>query len=416
MSVVENHIARFNRKDKKLLLACSGGIESVGLFHALKSQGSPFAVLHVNYHLRGEDSDADEQFVRKICSENAVPFRVFHCPTEQTKADGKNLQSEARAYRRKLFDQWTAISKDHFVVLAHHNDDQIETFFLQYFRGSGSFGLAGMDADKRQLLRPLLGINKDDIRNYAQENRLQWREDKSNATNNYLRNLFRNMLIPELTTAIPGLQESILFFQEKLRMENAKIENENGELIELIIKRGEFTTDEWKELGDVGQLLLLRQLGLESWVKTRVDELRTLKLSAEVQTATFAFYKGTDKIFLRRRDENEKHWEYKILKSITGDSKSETMLCCSSEILERTLMVRNAQQNDKILLKGMKGRKSVWDLLKSHGVPQQIRSQIPVFECDGEIVWIPEFAVSDNPFVKNPDSSTVYIALIEKIE
>jgi len=416
MSVVENHIAKFNWEEKKLLLACSGGIDSVVLFHALKSQDLPFAVLHVNYQLRGEDSNSDEQFVRNLCSENAVPLRVFHCPTEQTRADGKNLQNEARNFRRKLFMQWTALSQHHYVVLAHHNDDQLETFFLQHFRGSGNFGLAGMDENKGQILRPFLGISKEDIRLYAEQNNLQWREDKSNSSNNYLRNLFRNQLIPALTTEVPNLKESILIFQENLRKENSKTEQEQGKLIDQIIERAEFTFAEWECLGDVGQLLLLRRLDLETWVKGRIDELKYLKLSAEVLTEEIGFYKGRDKVYIRNKTETEKQWEYKTLKSITGVSKSNSALCCSPEILEQLLFVRGVKPADKIRLTGMTGRKSVWDLLKSKGVPQQMRSQIPVFECNGEIIWIPGFAISDNPFVKNPDSSTIFITLIEKVK
>lgn len=414
MSVVETHISRFDFTNKKLLLACSGGVDSVVLFHALKSQGIPFAVLHVNYHLRGLDSDEDEHFVRNLCFDSGIPHRVFNCPPALTKKEGRNLQNEARDFRRKLFRQWTAISEKHYVVLAHHEDDQTETFFLQYFRGSGNFGLAGMHENKDQLLRPFLGISKETIREYANEHSLHWREDKSNATNTYLRNLFRNILIPALKKEIPGLTESILLFQDQLRIANNRTETEKAALIDAIVSKAEFTFDEWHELTETGQLLLVRKLDLDPWVKVRISQLEVLDLSAEVLAGNYAFYKGDDKVYIRRTDGPEKHWEYKILETITGEPESGSVLRCDPVITQQELLVRAPQKKDKIRLKGMTGRKSVWELLKSKGIPAQLRSQVPVFECNGEIIWVFGFEVSQSPFVENTGSSTLYVTLIEK--
>src|SRR6218665_831587 len=310
MSVVEKHISRFNWKDKKLLLACSGGIDSVALFHTLKHLNIPFAVLHVNYQLRESQSDADEKFVKTLCDQNGIPCRTFKCPTELTTSKGKNLQNEARNFRHTLFKQWTAISEKHFVVLAHHQDDQIETFLLQYFRGSGNYGLAGMHEERNQIIRPFLNLNKSKIKASAEEHQLVWREDQSNISNKYLRNLFRNELIPQLEQTVPHFKESILLFQTQLRLENQRLENELKPQIELMYSKSAFTFTEWNTLTDVGQLFFLKELNLEPWVKNRISELLKLELSAEFFTEYYHFFRGINTIYFRPKQSIEKTWEY----------------------------------------------------------------------------------------------------------
>lgn len=416
MSVVAKHITQINWKDKKLLLACSGGVDSVSLFHAFIELQLPFAVLHVNYQLRDQDSDDDEIFVRNLCRQHGIPVLVEKCPTELTKTQGNNLQNEARKFRHTLFRQWTDLSENHFVVLAHHDDDQIETFFLQYFRGSGSFGLGGMHQIKKGLIRPLLGLSKQTILEEASKKGLIWQEDNSNAESKYLRNLLRNAIIPALEKEIPTLKESIFLFQKELRKETARIEAEYTARFNQIIESGDILISEWENLDETTQFLFIRKMGIEAWAAKQLNTIVRLDLSAEFFTSEYHFFKGRDSIYFRKQSEVKKNWEYKILPSIDVKEFLNSHLRCSTELIEASFIIRGAKPTDKIQLKGMKGKKSVWDLLKSAGVPRQIRSELPVLEYNGEILWIPNFAVSSHPFVEKSNSSTVCIALIEKVK
>jgi len=417
MSVVEKQLSKFNWKNDKLLLACSGGVDSVILFHALLFQKTPFAVLHVNYQLRENDSEEDEAFVRKLCAENGIPVRVFRCPTGLTKGDGKNLQNEARKFRHTLFKQWTAISENHKVLLAHHKNDQVETFFLQHFRGSGAFGLSGMRIESHQLIRPFLELSKEQLHNYAQERQLKWREDASNSSSNYLRNLFRNEIIPELEEEIPFLIESVLVFQNKLR-ESIESETRTSEKwIMEVISNQFIPSEEWEEQSELTQLLLLKNLNLPGWFLKRLNEGFCLSLSAELVCESLWFYKGTKGMYIRNKNAIPKQWEYKIGKSQPNSSLQENdALICTAEIDLSKLHLREVTKEDKIQLAGMTGQKRVWDLLKEAGIPSQIRSEWPVLTLDNQVLWIPNIAVSDAPFTKKGDSSTVRISLIEKMK
>ncbi len=424
MSVVEKHISSFNWKNNKLLLACSGGVDSVVLFHALLSQKIQFAVVHVNYQLRGNDSEEDETFVRNMCSTYGIPLRVFKCPTELTKADnssgsskGKNLQNEARKFRYSLFEQWTAISKKHKVLLAHHQNDQIETFFLQHFRGSGTFGLRGMRLESNQIIRPFLELSKDQLKHYANEKKLEWREDASNSSSNYLRNLFRNEIIPKLQADIPTLTESIVIFQSKLD-EAIEFETKHSEKwINEVISHLFIPTEEWQNTAELTKLLLLKELDLPAWFLKRLNEGFRLNLSAELRCEDTWFYKGTKGMYIRNKNAIQKQWEYKIEKSIPEDScNNNEKLICSAKIDVSQLRLRGLTTNDKIQLAGMNGQKRGWDLLKEAGIPSQIRSEQQVLTLENQVLWIPNIAVSASPFTKKDDSSTITISLIEKMK
>jgi tRNA(Ile)-lysidine synthase len=217
---LEQHIQHFFEQHRHIpiAVACSGGVDSMTLLALLNTLQLPLLALHVNYHLRGEESIKDQQLVEAFCAEKNIPIKIKSIfLAEQLAEKGGNLQDEARKIRYAFFEE---IKQQHkaTIALAHHADDQIETFFLQLARHAGTMGLACMLPEHNNFIRPLLTIKKEDIQEYAQQNNIPWREDASNATNHYRRNKLRNQFIPELQAAIPSLTESVLLliktFQE----------------------------------------------------------------------------------------------------------------------------------------------------------------------------------------------------------
>lgn len=417
MHVVEKQLDAVDWTNKKVLVACSGGVDSMVLLHALHAQKISCAVLHINYQLRGSDSDSDQELVEQTCAKRKIPFLSVKCPTTLTKGEGINLQKAARDFRRTLFSQWTSLSANHVVALAHHQNDQIETFFLQYFRGSGTFGLRGMQKESNQLIRPFLKISKEELLNYADKSGISWREDHSNAQSNYLRNLFRNQLLPQLHAEIPALTRSISTFQEKLNDSIMSETTDSGKWISEILSNQFIATEEWKAAGEVTQLLFVKELELPFWALKRLKDLFRLNLSAELVCGEYWFYKGTKGVYIRPKTKTVKEWEYKIEKRKPAKSAKENeKLVCDAEIDQTKLQIRPATKADKIQIVGMTGQKTVWDLLKDQGIPSQIRSEQPVLTLDNEIIWIPNIAVADSPFTKKGDSSTITVSLIEKIK
>lgn len=198
-------------KSKNLFLACSGGVDSMVLLHLLVKADFQVSVLHVNYHLRGEDSYNDAQFVKSSCEKLNLPCYLKSVNTNQILQEkGGNLQDVARKIRYNWFNEITEKDPSNFILLAHHNDDQVETFFQHIARKSGILGLAGMLQNYNQIVRPLLNSSKEEILEFAKSNDILWREDKSNIKNDYTRNKLRNILLPEVINQIPTLKDSVL--------------------------------------------------------------------------------------------------------------------------------------------------------------------------------------------------------------
>lgn len=198
---------------KKFLLAVSGGADSMVLSHlyrflesAQNDKGLEFQVAHVNYHFRGEDSNLDQKLVEKFCSENHIKFHLKDISDEE-KLKMKSLQNWAREIRYDFFFRILEEENLDYIVTAHHLNDELETFIINLSRGSGIKGLSGIPKNENRILRPLLKFSKQEIYDFAKENNIDYREDKSNEKDDYLRNKIRNQLTPKILEIFPQFLE-----------------------------------------------------------------------------------------------------------------------------------------------------------------------------------------------------------------
>ncbi len=201
----------FAAKDR-LLVAVSGGVDSVVLCELCKQAGLSFSIAHCNFQLRGEESKGDELFVKALAEKYGVPFFVERFYTEAYVAENKtSIQVAARDLRYDWFSQLINQSTDQLVLLtAHHADDNMETILMNFFKGSGINGLKGILPKQQHIVRPLLFASKDDLVAFAEEHHLSYREDSSNSSDKYTRNYFRNQLIPGLEKVFPQVKENLL--------------------------------------------------------------------------------------------------------------------------------------------------------------------------------------------------------------
>jgi tRNA(Ile)-lysidine synthase len=191
------------RPSHRILVAVSGGMDSMSLLHLLKKLELQVSVAHVNFKLRGTESDADQRLVEAFCLQHKVPFFTKALPIDKsTTKDG--VQAEARRLRYAWFDELLQEQDFDFLFTAHHLDDAIETLFMNLLRGAGIKGLKSIPERNGYVLRPLLNISREEILEYAKAENVQWREDASNAGDDYLRNRIRHGIAREFESLAPN--------------------------------------------------------------------------------------------------------------------------------------------------------------------------------------------------------------------
>lgn len=199
--------------NSKLLLAVSGGLDSVVLTDLCMAAGFDITIAHCNFQLRGTESERDEQFVRELASKYNKEIVVQKFDTVKYAEEKKiSVQLAARELRYNWFFSLLSPSENavaDFVLTAHHRDDNIETLLMNFFKGTGIAGLRGILPKQNKLVRPLLFASRADLQNYAAENNLQWAEDSSNASDKYTRNYVRHQLVPVLQEIYPQVLDNL---------------------------------------------------------------------------------------------------------------------------------------------------------------------------------------------------------------
>lgn len=198
--------------NKKLALACSGGIDSMVLADCLIKHNIDFDLIHCNFQLRGEASILDEDFVHSFANKNKLRFFVKQFDTEKSsKKNHTSIEIEARNLRYQFFEEVIKSENLDLILLAHHRNDQAETIFMRLIKGAGIVGLSGMkELRDHHYYRPLLNISKGDILSYSIENEIQYREDETNNETIYQRNKIRNQILPLIEEINPSYQDALI--------------------------------------------------------------------------------------------------------------------------------------------------------------------------------------------------------------
>ncbi len=231
--------------NQNVLVAVSGGIDSMVMLHVLHQLGYHLTVAHCNFSLRGEESDADAEFVQKKAQEMRINCEVKQFDTQSYASENQlSIQMAARELRYNWFEELLAQHGFDCVAVAHHRDDQVETFFINLLRGSGIHGLRGMQVRNGNVIRPLLFVSSNEILHYAKHHRIAWRDDSSNSQEKYLRNKIRHRLLPlleEISTNAPEaiakstsfLNQESLLYDELLDEKLQKIVTDQTDMIQL---------------------------------------------------------------------------------------------------------------------------------------------------------------------------------------
>jgi tRNA(Ile)-lysidine synthase len=383
-SFVEKHPA------SHYFLAVSGGHDSMLLLDLCRSNSLPITVLHVNFQLRGEESDGDQAFVENYCQLHSIPIHIHRVDLKEKLQSGGNLQHLARKERYDFFESHLNQTVDSLLMVAQHQDDQIETFWLQLFRGSGLSGLQGMLEKNGRILRPLLPYSRKEHLEFSNELNLDWREDSSNESTKYLRNLFRLKLIPALEQEITTLRDSVQIiqrvFQSNLKDNQAEIEG----LADFIRKKQTITLDKIIQVADFKIVEVFKKLSIPAVFAKKIPEFIQgevgKRLSWKVTDGPFqGIVKERDAIrFVSTNPISIATPTFQVqFISVLPTEFDKNVLFLDQSNIVGELYVRPWIKGDRMQPIGLTGSKLISDILKDDRVPNSEKSARFVF-CDSE--------------------------------
>lgn len=235
------------------MLAVSGGVDSVVMLHLFQKAGFPAGVAHCNFGLRGEESEGDEQFVKTLAEEYHFPFYSRRFNTKSfAREKSISTQMAARNLRYEWFEELRAAHNYTYIATAHHANDSLETTLLNLVRGTGLSGLHGISGINNHIIRPLLFATKEQVVAYAQENGLHWREDLSNESDDYKRNLLRHKVVPVLQQLNPSLESTFIQSSAKLQSANLLLKAMLNKWVEEVVveKEGQLRISKQKLISE----------------------------------------------------------------------------------------------------------------------------------------------------------------------
>lgn len=400
---VQNFIeekALFTHKDR-VIVALSGGADSVALLRVLLSLGYACECAHCNFHLRDEESDRDERFVHELCRTWSVRLHTIHFRTEAfAKERHLSIEMAARALRYEWFERLRKERQASVIAVAHHRDDSVETFLLNLIRGTGIDGLRGIPHRNGFVVRPLLQESREHILAYLQAIGQDYVTDSTNLQDEYMRNKIRLNILPLLKELNPSVSETIQETGMRLS-EVASVYHRNREDVKMQklsrLSEGSLRISIADVLNDIAPVSLLHEilfpLGFNS---PQVKDIHRCLLAPQSGKRFFSkeweVIRDRNDLLIQRREPEERLPELLVEEVERTSSfvvpKDRHIACLDADKVSRPLVVRRWQAGDKFVPFGMTGKKKVSDYLtdKKFSILQKERQHVV---CSGEdIVWL----------------------------
>lgn len=434
------HFAPLILPRQKILLALSGGIDSAVLAHLLHQSKIEFIAAHVNYQLRGAESDRDERFVVSLCEGLDVPLLIKKIDTKNYMSEQDlSVQVAAREIRYNWFDEirLNDITLNHaWVATAHHANDSVETSMMHFFRGTGIEGLKGIPAlhHTKKIIRPLLPFFRSQIDQYAQENGISYIVDASNLTNQYTRNFLRNSIIPELEKQIPSLQENII--QNTQRFSEVSIlykQAVNQQIKKLLEQKGNewhIPVLKWKKANPINSITweIIQPFGFHSAQIVEVIKMLDASNSCYINSTSHRIIKNRQWMIIAPIAQIETKFQliegvgtipfsegelsislhdiFEIAKDLTNKNSENNKLSIEwldADAIQFPLLLRPWAMGDYFYPLGMVKKKKVSKFLIDARLSKTDKEKIWVLESDKKIIAIIGLRI-DNRFKYSPST------------
>ena len=403
------------KTDGKFLVGVSGGSDSMALLDIGLKAGLNISVAHVNYQLRNEESERESFIVKQYCLENKLNFYYKEAKINLL----KNLQNEAREVRYQFFNDLAEENKMDYILTAHHQNDNHETFLFNALKGNGIGSLKGIPERNGIILRPLLQFTKTQLLIYVQENKIKYGTDSSNLTSKYERNFIRNEVFERLKIKFPkfeqGLTNSINYLREDYLLLNQLVD----EIIQPLLKekKDHIQINFNSHIPRQAWYHFFNKFGfnysqINNWLETNSQtgkfiESSTHRISKDRDNWTLSIkttHKRNDKIFYI--DKNEAIGEPikltgHICETLSLEKSNKNVEFFNFSKLTFPLKLRKWKNGDKIRPLGMKGNKKVSDILIDSKISILEKENIYVLESNNDIVWVIGILINERYKVEN---------------
>jgi tRNA(Ile)-lysidine synthase len=450
---------RLFQRNALLLLAVSGGVDSVVLCELCNQAGFRFIIAHCNFKLRGEESNRDEKFVQELASKYKVPFKVKIFETEQYAAANKtSIQVAARELRYTWFNELlhhlqtdetlstrntgdrpltnTQLVKPACLLTAHHADDNIETMMMNLFKGTGITGLRGILPKQQQLIRPLLFAPKSEIIAFADAQQLKYVEDSSNESDKYTRNYFRNQLIPGIQNIFPKVQENLLNnmqrFRETALLYYQAVKLHKKKLLEPRGKEIFIPVLKLKKLIPLHTIVyeIIKDYGFTAHQVAEVTSLLETESGKYVQSATYRIIKNRNWLVISPNDTEEASTivinkndkkigfekgrvEFKeVLIEHCQLSTSALVAQLDADEIIYPLLLRKRKQSDYFYPLGMQKKKKLNRFLGDQKISLTEKEHTWLIEMKQKIIWITGIRIDDRFKITGKTRRVLQVTLI----
>ena len=402
-------IKKYIGKNEKVLLAVSGGVDSVVLTHLCSIHDVQFDIAHCNYQLRGEDSELDESFVKSLATKYAAAFFLKKIDLKNS-SPTKNIQLSARNFRYDFFNELYLTGKYKFILTAHHKDDKIETFLINMLRGSGLDGLTALKEKSGNLLRPLLSFEKNELLDYAIKKGLDWREDVSNKKDDYVRNKIRHQVMPVFKEIQPNYKSRWIENIENLSLANDWImQMGNSWEKENVIQYSDYQLirNELLTLNNIYPLYLylnkfqinisqikdiIAKVNLESYKKRfwLSSDYKIIQEREGIQIQTLVDRKS-DEVELEFSNKTF-DFQYKRFKistnPILGTNYSNNQFLIDPEKIIGKLLLRNRKDGDYFYLEGKSKKQKLKSYFINNKYSEKEKNETILLANGSEVIWI----------------------------
>ena len=383
---------------KRLLVAVSGGVDSMVLLDLLRELSYTIGVAHCNFQLRGEESDLDQQLVKEYCNTHDIPFYQKNFDTDLPK---QSTQMAARTLRYEWFEALVQTEHYDWVLTAHHADDNIETLLMNITRGTGIEGLAAIPEQNGKILRPLLPYYKSEIVDYAKTHGIEWREDRSNQSDDYTRNIIRHHLIPQLTKlhpkALENTSKTIELTKEAVSVVHQQTETFRNDLFQI---REDVTHIPIKSLKTLQPLSFwIHQLfSIYGFDQGEVIKLVVAQKGKFIFSQHYTLEVGRGDLLLYKTVNRNMNDEFEVfedglndpvkIRFSTEQMNGENQLSLDASTISFPLKLRKWRKGDRFFPTGMTGAKKVAKFFKDEKYTTNEKAAQWLLCSGNDIVWI----------------------------